>query len=199
MSPQHEELGAKVRRLQQTVADVHGQTSMDGITIRTDANGRLSELHIGHSAYARGPQELAELIVRVYRDTAAEVAARTSAIMAELRDDPAVARIADATVIETATPPARPAPAQPTQTDPWQTSQAPSQQGWSTAVPGDRPREYGTSSTRSPDPAPYPGYQDYYTAPTVPAAKAPERPYRPSYEDDDDDIDPYYQRKSWLV
>ncbi len=172
---------------------------MDGVTVRTDANGRLSELHIGHSAYARGPQELAELIVRVYRDTAAEVAARTSAIMAELRDDPAVARIADATVIETArTPqpqPAQPAPVPSTQPAPWQASQP----SWSTTIPGDPSRDHGTSSTRSPDPAPYPGYQDYYTAPTVPAAKAPERPYRPPYEDDDDDIDPYYQRKSWLV
>ncbi|WP_336082357.1 YbaB/EbfC family nucleoid-associated protein [Nocardia sp. SSK8] len=198
MIPQHEELGAKVRRLQQAVADVHGETSVDGVTVRTDANGRLSELHIGHSAYARGPQELAELIVRVYRDTAAEVAARTSAIMAELRDDPAVARIADATVIETAPTPARPAPAPSTQPAPWQASQAPSQPSWSTTAPGDPSRDHGTSSTRSPDPAPFPGYQDY-TTPTVPAAKAPERSYRPPYEDDDDDIDPYYQRKSWLV
>ena len=93
-----EELGAKVRRLQQAVAEIHGHTHLDGVTVRTDANGRLTELGIAHDAWARGPEALADLIKRVYRDTAQDVQIRSTAIMAELRDDPIVARIADATI-----------------------------------------------------------------------------------------------------
>lgn len=93
----HEELGAKVRRLQQAVAEVQGNTHLDGVTVRTDANGRLTELSIAHDAWARGPEALADLIARAYRQTADDVCQRSSAIMAELRDDPIVARIADAT------------------------------------------------------------------------------------------------------
>ncbi|WP_338890486.1 hypothetical protein [Rhodococcus sovatensis] len=70
-----EELGAKVRRLQQAVAEVHGHTHLDGVTVRTDSIGRLTELGIADDAWARGPEALAEL-----------------------RDDPIVARIADATI-----------------------------------------------------------------------------------------------------
>jgi DNA-binding protein YbaB len=93
-----EELGAKVRRLQQAVAEVHGHTHLDGVTVRTDSNGRLTELGIAHDAWTRGPEALADLITRVCRDTAQEVQIRSTAIMAELRDDPIVARIADATI-----------------------------------------------------------------------------------------------------
>ena len=94
----HEELGAKVRRIQQAVAEVQGNTHLDGVTIRTDANGRLTELSIAHDAWARGPEALADLITCVYRLTSQEVQMRSTAIMAELRDDPIVARIADATI-----------------------------------------------------------------------------------------------------
>ncbi|MDJ0362737.1 hypothetical protein [Rhodococcus sp. H29-C3] len=93
-----EELGAKVRRLQRAVAEVQGNTHLDGVTIRTDANGRLTELSIAHDAWARGPEALADLITRVYRLTSQEVQMRSTAIMAELRDDPVVARIADAAI-----------------------------------------------------------------------------------------------------
>ena len=80
------------------MAEVHGHTHLDGVTVRTDANGRLTELGIAHDAWARGPEALADLIKRVYRDTAQDVQIRSTAIMAELRDDPIVARIADATI-----------------------------------------------------------------------------------------------------
>lgn len=93
-----EELGAKVRRLQQAVAEVHGKTHLDGVNVRTDANGRLTELSIAHDAWARGPEALADLITRAYRQAADDVRQRSTAIMAELRDDPNVARIADATI-----------------------------------------------------------------------------------------------------
>ncbi|MET4049515.1 DNA-binding protein YbaB [Rhodococcus sp. UYP5] len=93
-----EELGAKVRRLQQAVAEVQGNTHLDGVTVRTDANGRLTELSIAHDAWARGPEALADLITRIYRLTSQEVQIRSTAILAELRDDPIVARIADATI-----------------------------------------------------------------------------------------------------
>ncbi|WP_338890487.1 hypothetical protein [Rhodococcus sovatensis] len=99
-----EELGAKVRRLQQAVAEVHGHTHLDGVTVRTDSNGRLTELGIAHDAWARGPEALADLITRVCRDTAQEVQIRSTAIMAELRDDPIVARIADATIDSVSAP-----------------------------------------------------------------------------------------------
>ncbi|WP_125458695.1 hypothetical protein [Rhodococcus sp. 1168] len=93
-----EELGAKVRRLQAAVAEVHGHTHLDGVTIRTDANGRLTELTFGHDAWGRGPEVLADTIMRAYRQTADDVRQRSTTIMAELRDDPIVARIADATI-----------------------------------------------------------------------------------------------------
>ncbi|WP_168708365.1 MULTISPECIES: YbaB/EbfC family nucleoid-associated protein [unclassified Rhodococcus (in: high G+C Gram-positive bacteria)] len=93
-----EELGAKVRRLQQAVAEVHGKTQLDGVNVRTDANGRLTELSIAHDAWSRGPEALADLIARAYRQAADDVRQRSTAIMAELRDDPIVARIADATI-----------------------------------------------------------------------------------------------------
>uniref|UniRef100_UPI003FA6AB2C YbaB/EbfC family nucleoid-associated protein n=1 Tax=Rhodococcus sp. H36-A4 TaxID=3004353 RepID=UPI003FA6AB2C len=93
-----EELGAKVRRLQQAVAEVQGNTHLGGVTIRTDANGRLTELSITHDAWSRGPEALADLIARAYQITSQEVQIRSTAIMAELRDDPIVARIADATI-----------------------------------------------------------------------------------------------------
>lgn len=93
----HEELGAKVRRLQQAVDDVHGHTYLDGVSVRTDANGRLNELRLGPDACGLGPEALAETIMRAYRQTADDVLQRSTAIMAELRDDPIVARIADAT------------------------------------------------------------------------------------------------------
>lgn len=95
----HEELGAKVRRLQQAVADVHGHTHVEGVTVRTDANGRLTELTVGHEAWGRGPAVLADLIMRAYSRTANDVQERSSSILAELRDDPTVARIADATAV----------------------------------------------------------------------------------------------------
>lgn len=93
-----EELGAKVRRLQQAVAEVHGDIQLDGVTIRTDANGRLTELSVGHDAWSRGPVEMADRIMRAYTQAAEDVQKRSTAIMAELRDDPIVARIADATI-----------------------------------------------------------------------------------------------------
>ena len=89
-----EELGAKVRRLQQAVAEVQGNTHLGGVTIRTDANGRLTELSITHDAWSRGPEALADLIARACQITSQEVQIRSTAIMAELRDDPVVARIA---------------------------------------------------------------------------------------------------------
>ena len=92
-----EELGAKVRRLQQAVDEVHGHTYLDGVSVRTDANGRLTELVCGHEAWGRGPEVLAETIMRAYRQTADDVLRRSTSIMAELRDDPIVARIVDAT------------------------------------------------------------------------------------------------------
>ncbi|KZF06758.1 hypothetical protein A2J03_24010 [Rhodococcus sp. EPR-157] len=104
MTLTREELGAKVRRLQRAVAEVHGHTHLDGVTVRTDSNGRLTELGIAHDAWARGPEALADLITRVYRDTAQEVQIRSTAIMAELRDDPIVARIADATIDSVSAP-----------------------------------------------------------------------------------------------
>ena len=91
-----EELGAKVRRLQQAVDEVHGHTYLDGVSVRTDANGRLTELALGHEAWGRGPEALAETIMRAYRQTADDVLQRATAIMAELRDAPIVARIVDA-------------------------------------------------------------------------------------------------------
>lgn len=93
-----EELGAKVRRLQQAVAEIHGDVHLDGVTIRTDANGRLTELSVGHDAWSRGPVEMADLIMHAYRQAAEDAQKRSTAIMAELRDDPIVARIADATI-----------------------------------------------------------------------------------------------------
>lgn len=103
-----EELGAKVRRLQQAVAEVQGNTHLDGVTVRTDANGRLTELSIAHDAWARGPEALADTIVLAYRHTADDVRQRSTAIMAELRDDPIVARIADATTCSAFMPENRP-------------------------------------------------------------------------------------------
>lgn len=215
MTRPYEELGAKVRRLQQIVADVHGYAAIDGVTVHTNANGRLTGLDISARAHAFGPQALIELIMRAYDQSADDVQTRTSAIMAELRDDPTVARIADATIVDTAPPPqiaesrpppARPVPPQPDQRAPWQTAQAPPQHGWPVAAPTDRSPHQSASTTHhtvEPDPARYhQGYQDYQAAPTIPAAsaaRAPEWSNRPLYEDDDDDIDPYYQRKSWLV
>ncbi|MDI9927447.1 YbaB/EbfC family nucleoid-associated protein [Rhodococcus sp. IEGM 1341] len=93
----HEELGAKVRRLQQAVADIHGITQLDGVTVRTDANGRLTGLQVSRDAYVRGPDVLADLIMRAYNRTADDVQRRTAAMLAELRDDASVARIVDAT------------------------------------------------------------------------------------------------------
>ncbi|MGB6276065.1 MAG: YbaB/EbfC family nucleoid-associated protein [Rhodococcus sp. (in: high G+C Gram-positive bacteria)] len=93
----HEELGAKVRRLQQTVADIHGITQLAGVTVRTDANGRLTGLQVSRDAYVRGPDVLADLIMRAYNRTADDVQRRTAAVMAELREDPMVARISDVT------------------------------------------------------------------------------------------------------
>ena len=97
MISSHEELGAKVRRLQQSVADIHGITQLEGVTIRTDANGRLTELQVSRDAYVRGPDVLADLIMRVYNRTADDVQQRTAAVLAEVREDPMVARIADVT------------------------------------------------------------------------------------------------------
>lgn len=97
MISSHEELGVKVRRLQQAVADIHGITQLDGVTVRTDANGRLTELQVSRDAYVRGPDVLADLIMRAYGQTADDVQQRTAAVLAELRDDPSVARIVDAT------------------------------------------------------------------------------------------------------
>lgn len=93
-----EELGAKVRRLQHSVEEIRGEIHLDGVTVRTDANGRLTELTVGQDAWGRGPAAVADLIMRAYRQTADEVQHRTTSIMAELRDDPVVARIADATI-----------------------------------------------------------------------------------------------------
>lgn len=97
MISSHEELGARVRRLQQAVADIHGITQLEGVTIRTDANGRLTGLQVSRDACARGPDVLADLIMRAYGKTADDVQQRTAAVLAELRDDPSVARIVDAT------------------------------------------------------------------------------------------------------
>lgn len=97
MTRPHEELGAKVRRLQHAVSEIHGQASFGGVTVRADANGRLTGLDISESAHAAGPRALTELIMRLYNEVADDVHARTTAILTELRDDPAVARIADAT------------------------------------------------------------------------------------------------------
>lgn len=91
-----EELGAKVRRLQETVAEIGGMTQLDGVTIWTDANGRLTRLDVDHDAYARGPSTLVDLIMRAYEQTAEDVQQRTATVLAELREDPIVARIADA-------------------------------------------------------------------------------------------------------
>lgn len=99
MTSTREELGAKVRRLQQAVAEIHGITHLDGVTVRTDANGGLTGLEVSQDAYVRGPGALADLILRVYNQTANDVQQRTTAVMAELRDDPIVARMADATDI----------------------------------------------------------------------------------------------------
>ena len=92
-----EELGAKVRRLQEAVAEIHGITQLGGVTIRTDANGRLTGLDVSRDAYVRGPDVLADLIMRAYGQTADDVQQRTAAVLAELRDDPSVARIVDVT------------------------------------------------------------------------------------------------------
>lgn len=93
MISSHEELGAKVRRLQQAVADIHGVTQLDGVTVRADANGRLTGLQVSRDAYVRGP----DLIMRAYNRTADDVQRRTAVVLAELRDDASVARIVDAT------------------------------------------------------------------------------------------------------
>lgn len=97
MISSHEELGAKVRRLQQAVAEIHGITQLDGVTVRTDANVRLTGIQVSRDAYVRGPDALADLIMRAYGKTADDVHQRTAAVLAELRDDPSVARIVDAT------------------------------------------------------------------------------------------------------
>ena len=97
MISSREELGAKVRRLQEAVAEIHGITQLGGVTIRTDANGRLTGLDVSRDAYVRGPDVLADLIMRAYGQTADDVQQRTAAVLAELRDDPSVARIVDVT------------------------------------------------------------------------------------------------------
>ena len=104
MTRPHEELGAKVRRLQAAVAEVHGCTTVDGVTVRTDASGRLTGLDVSAHAYTMGPNGLSELIMRVYNEMADDVGARTTAILAELHDDPAVAHIVDATTDTVSTP-----------------------------------------------------------------------------------------------
>ena len=97
MISSREELGAKVRRLQEAVAEIHGITQLGGVTIRTDANGRLTGLDVSRDAYVLGPGALADLIMRAYNQTADDVQQRTTEVMAVLREDPVVARIVDAT------------------------------------------------------------------------------------------------------
>ncbi|MFD6547926.1 hypothetical protein [Bacillus cereus] len=63
---------------------------------RTDANRRLTGIDVSKDAYVRGPDVLADLILRAYGQTADDVQRRTAAVLTELRDDPSVARIVDA-------------------------------------------------------------------------------------------------------
>ena len=72
-------------------------SQLDGVTVRTDANGRLTGLQVSRDAYVRGPDALADLILRAYGQTADDVQRRTAAALTELRDDASMARIVDVT------------------------------------------------------------------------------------------------------
>lgn len=228
MTRPQEELGAKVRRLQNAVTEVNGHATIDGITIRTDANGRLTGIEIDPRAHAAGPQAVAESIMRAYTAVSEDTRARTRAILAELRDDPAVARIADATVTDPSTPP--PAQHVPAYQPPPQHQPAPAPRyqpdyqqpnsGWSTHGPARQStaepvdanpdwiaeraaRARAARQQAEPDRTGYYGVHDaHQSAPAMFQAPAstPAPKNEPFYdEDDEDDEDAYYQRKSWLI
>jgi DNA-binding protein YbaB len=105
MSSPYDEVGIKVLRAQQALAQIRGVARVGGVSIEVDSKGHLQAISIDAQAVAGGPSGLSDLILYAYRQAVQDAEPRAAAAMQELMDDPQVARVADMTV-----PPAPPRP-----------------------------------------------------------------------------------------
>lgn len=101
----HDDIGLKVRRAQDALAQIRGTARSGGVEVVVDANMHLTGLHLTEAVLAHSPDQVAALITNTYRDAAADAEPQVRAATAELVDDPSVTRAR--TQIDTAasTPP----------------------------------------------------------------------------------------------
>ncbi|WP_062980625.1 YbaB/EbfC family nucleoid-associated protein [Nocardia anaemiae] len=98
MASHYDEVGVKVLRAQQALAEIRGLARVGGVTIEVDSKGHLQAISVDTQAVAAGPSGLSDLILYAYRQAVQDAEPRAAAAMQELMDDPQVARVVDMTV-----------------------------------------------------------------------------------------------------
>ncbi|WP_433661363.1 YbaB/EbfC family nucleoid-associated protein [Nocardia sp. CA-128927] len=98
MSSPHDEVGIKILRAQQALAQIRGSARTGGVSIEVDSKGHLQAISIDAQAIAGGPNGLCNLILHAYQQAVQDAEPRAATAMQELMDDPQVARVVDMTV-----------------------------------------------------------------------------------------------------
>ncbi|MFI6997176.1 YbaB/EbfC family nucleoid-associated protein [Nocardia sp. NPDC050175] len=98
MSSPHDEVGIKILRAQQALAQIRGSARTGGVSIEVDSKGHLQGISIDAQAIAGGPSRLSALILHAYQQAVQDAEPRAASAMQELMDDPQVARVVDMTV-----------------------------------------------------------------------------------------------------
>ncbi|WP_433600366.1 YbaB/EbfC family nucleoid-associated protein [Nocardia sp. CA-135953] len=176
MASPYDEVGVKVLRAQQALAQIRGLARVGGVAIEVDSKGHLQAISVDAQAVAAGPSGLSDLILYAYRQAVQDAEPRAAAAMQELMDDPQVARVVDMTVQpNTPISTVQPSAPQPGGVEPHWTAPA--------TIP----------SVDSPHRAPL--------SPPVSTTSMGQRPVTTPDYDDWDEEDDYYARKrrqGWL-
>jgi DNA-binding protein YbaB len=75
MTPRTEDLAAKFSRVRHAVDQIRARVDVGGVSVEADGDGKLATVTFSAEALALGPEVLADVVIRAYRQS--RVLART--------------------------------------------------------------------------------------------------------------------------